>query len=165
MRSLPSSRSQFPFGRAIADIEFDSNGQMVLAERGMTNNTEPNAHSARVHEYAFNAGLNQWVATGNSFLIGDTTAGLVPSAAGGVAYASCSDVWVTGDALHFRGNDLVYGLQNLPPWGGDNTTSYLIDLDGVDNPTRKDTDRGRGSAMHDRVLWIEIRRQRPRRVA
>lgn len=145
--ALPSEIHSNP----VSDIAFSEDGNMLLAERTMYNSTTmtPNAHAARVLEYAFSAG--SWNPTANQFSIG--TANLysgcgsytnpTSGAAGGVDYAygsynsttreieDCDDaVWASGDGLHFGNPDFIYGFQRLPATGGDITNSVLVDADG-----------------------------------
>lgn len=115
----------------VSDISFAPDGSMFCAERSMITKTSPMAHQSRL--IRFICEINQWVQAG----LYDISAFNNNSSAGGVdvdhdTYSGGTHgrVWATGDALHFLSNDYVYGLQGLPPFGGNVTNSYLIDNDG-----------------------------------
>jgi len=117
-----------PFSSPPADIAFSETGCMLIAERGMSFETWPAAHAARVLEYRQTIS-GAWVPSSFDFEIGvsgpDGT-----NSAGGVDYDRAGNVWATGDALQFWPLT-VYGLQSLPCTGGDVTSSVLVDINGV----------------------------------
>src|SRR6185369_4136224 len=105
----------------VSDISFGASGRMLLAERGISNETIPQAHASRVLEYACNGGC--WQLT-NPFAVGDGVA--MMNCEGGVDYDRFSytggplgRVWASGDALHFGGSytDYIYGYQGFRPTG------------------------------------------------
>lgn len=118
----------FQFSNPVSDIRFTPKlGRMLLAERGMNDDTTPEAHRARVLEYVCMDTV--WLPSPNTFKIGPSVSG--HNCAGGVDidYKPDGPVWATGDLLHLS-PQLIYGIQGLPATGGDVTTSYLIDYNG-----------------------------------
>lgn len=130
------------FSSPVADIAFAPDGRMMLAERSMRDDERSSAHNSRMLEYS--GGHLAWTPTAASFVVG-----MAPgtNSAGGVDYdcftaGPCNTtprVWGTGDALIFGPIDYIYGLQGIPESGGDVSTSYLVDLDGVFSFTSKTT--------------------------
>lgn len=116
-----------PYSNPVADISFGPVGDLLLAERTTNDIGSPGAHDSRGLEYTLSGGV--WAPSGVSFSISQ----LAPpgSAAGGVAqdFGAGGRVWFTGDALHIKVGDNIYGLQGLPAAGGDIHNSILIDLD------------------------------------
>ncbi len=121
-----------------ADISFSETGCMLIAERGMFNDSSPSAHNARVLEYRQTLS-GAWVPSPYTFGIGEISFGS-DNAAGGVDYDREGNVWATGDALQFY-PQTIYGLTSLPCTGGLVTDSVLIDLNGVYSTSDK-TDIG-----------------------
>ncbi len=126
--SLPSTTYSNP----VSDISFMPSGSIVLAERSIVGETYPGAHDARVLRY--DCQNFAWVPSPATYAIDNWTG---KSSAGGVdvdhdTYSGGTHgrVWATGDALHLMYLDAIYGLQGLPPTGGNTTVSYLIDSDG-----------------------------------
>ena len=141
---LPSYPGASERSGPVSDISFDPSGNMVLAERTMTDPTTPGVHQARVLEHQCGSG---WTLTG-SFGIGVSAQ---TEAAGGVDVdyetydgpsppgsappglgGSRGRIWATVDAAHSGAPypDVIAGLQGLRPTGGSVTTSLLIDSDG-----------------------------------
>lgn len=134
------------FSNPTSDISFSRDGKMLLAERTMMGDTNPNAHASRVLEYACT--LSGWTLT-SAFTgfpyrynvgIGSVTSQCpIPSsdqpsnAAGGNDYdydvSAGFRVWATGDALQFSPL-FIYGFQGFSLAGGTVSNSALIDLDG-----------------------------------
>lgn len=121
------------FSNPVSDISFSAAGRMLLAERGMVNETQTYAHAARVLEFACEGGC--WTAT-NLFAVGSFSP---ENAAGGVDYdrhpyagGAIGRVWASGDALHlgFPYTDVIYGYQGFRPGGGSILNSVLVDWDG-----------------------------------
>ena len=127
------------YSHPVSDLSFGPQGQMLLAERSMYDDTSPYAHQSRLLEYicAPVPGGKAWLPSGANFSVGeiDNPPGMYPSSAGGCDYdlGVGGRTWVSGDALEFN-TDFVYGLQGLPAAGGDYSNSILIDdnnmLDG-----------------------------------
>jgi len=130
----------------VSDIAFSSDGDMMLAERTMTDDVTPGAHFARTLEYV--GGHLGWVPSARSFELGEPAP--LTNSAGGVDYDcieadACNTgrrVWATGDALLTGPTDWIYGVQGLPSTGGDRTDSYLIDLDGITTNSANKTSIG-----------------------
>ena len=117
------------YSNPVSDISFGPTGTMLLAERGMENDTFPAPHLSRALEYTQVAGI--WTLLNpTKFQI----SAIYPpgSSAGGDDYdfGAGGRVWVTGDALHVNSPDNIYGLQGLPSSGGSIVNSILIDLNG-----------------------------------
>jgi hypothetical protein len=136
------------YSNPVADISFSTGGRMLLAERSMKNDADPEAHESRLLEYRGVPG--NW-GSPTIFIVG-TTAILTKNsnAAGGATYGyslndttgqECdSSIWATGDALRYPGynpdggGDFVYGLAGMPAAGNSAatvaSTSYYVDLNG-----------------------------------
>lgn len=132
-----------PTSRPVADIEFASDGRMLLAERSMRTVAGQEAytwaHQSQLFEYALDP-TGAWIPSGHVFGVGEPA--VVPkSAAGGADYVcplgrTGELVAATGDALKFPfpgnlGNPRTYGFQLMPSTGGSQPNSYLVDLDGL----------------------------------
>ncbi len=120
------------YSQPVSDLSFSPSGHLFLAEHGVTNETLPHAHDARVLEYACE--VDVWAPSGNTYLVGIGTG---QNAAGGVDvdYSTYvggvpGRVWASGDALHVNFLDSVYGAQGLPPTGGGLPQSYIFDYNG-----------------------------------
>jgi hypothetical protein len=115
----------------VSDMRFGPMGTLLLAERSMGGNNAPGAHQSRVLEYSFNG--TAWVLpNAAAYKVGMFTGGFTgTNAAGGidVDFSPGGRVWGSSDAIHFSGNDLIYGIQGFPSGGGDITNSILIDDD------------------------------------
>lgn len=127
---------QFPVFQAtnqpISDLELSGDGKLIVAQRGMGSDTQPQPHNSGVYEYV--GGHNAWVPSATMFSIGAIAGG--HNSAGGADY-DCADACedplhlaATGDALHLNAPENIYGVQIVPATGGDITNSHLIDLDG-----------------------------------
>ncbi|HPO13436.1 MAG TPA: DUF5011 domain-containing protein [Candidatus Hydrogenedentes bacterium] len=111
----------------VSDIEFSVNDEMFIAERtmpmgkdtGALDYNQPWSHVSRVLRYTGYPGPWSNFAT-NEFGIG-SFGGSGSNSAGGVTLDCDTNVWGTGDALHFYGStghtDLIYGLQRVPATG------------------------------------------------
>ncbi len=132
---VPHLSGASAYSDPVSDISFKPNGNMLLAEHGMQNETYPFAHDSRLLEYRCTPPPGGWVPSGNTFLVG--TYNIQANSAGGVdaSYYPYTGgvpgrVWVTGDALHLVTGDYIYGAQGFPPNGGGPPQSYLFDYDG-----------------------------------
>ncbi|MCG8406503.1 MAG: dockerin type I repeat-containing protein [Phycisphaerales bacterium] len=140
---VPYIPSPNQYSNPVSDIAFSATGAMILGERTMNGDVGSlgTAHVSRVLHYT--GGSGSWAPSGLNFSIGRDIVvfGLRMNSAGGVDFDCDENVWSTGDALHFTGGDLIYGLQRVPFTGNTNatatTTSYLIDLDGNTTTTAK----------------------------
>ncbi len=126
----------FSFGYPVSDITFTKQGHLLLAERDMVNETSVTAHLGRLLEYTCDLGT--WYLTPAVYSIGNYVGPPYNGSAGGVdsdyrnytAGSVPGRYWVTGDAIHYGGNDNIYGAQGLPPGGGSTANSFLFDYDG-----------------------------------
>jgi len=115
----------------VADIAFDADCCMYLAERSMNGPGNSNAHASRLLKYCKDA-TGRYVWSGETFQTGTncggTCPGLVDSCAGGVGIdlAPGGLVWATSDAMNF--SPTYYGIIGLPQTGGVNSQGLLIDL-------------------------------------
>jgi len=126
------------YSQPISDLSFTSTGNMILAERGMTDDVGGGmslgnaAHNARNLEYVYANGA--WTASGQVFGVGEY--GFQINAAGGNDLDCDDGLWSTGNALLTSAGPWVYGMQRSPKTGnsGDKTTikntSYFVDFDG-----------------------------------
>ena len=131
--TLPSASYSNP----CSDIRFSpDNTRMLLAERGMSTDSNPDPHAAEVLEYVgggpgiFSAG---WALSATPHWIGTFSSNR--NAAGGADYTCEYRVLATGDALQFS-PDVIYGLQLIPAAGnaqgaGATSTSYLHDMNAL----------------------------------
>lgn len=110
------------YSSPVSDIRFTAEGNMLLAERTMSNFDYIGAHDSRVLEYECIDGV--WNRTIHDFILGLWTNGT--NAAGGVD-ATDDAVWASGDAIHLGSNDNIYGFQGFPTTGGDASDSILVD--------------------------------------
>lgn len=118
----------------VADMSFGVTGTMFLAERSMVSESDSDAHKSRALEYTLVSGT--WTLLNPSkFQFNVSVPSLKLSSAGGVDpdLGPSGRIWFMGDALHFgNGNpNMVYGLEGVPPTGGDITNSILIALSGL----------------------------------
>jgi hypothetical protein len=123
---LPPNTGQI-YSNPVADIRFTSSGSMLLAERGMSDDTSTWPHDSRLLEYV--CSNLKWLPSGNTFGVGVVNNGT--NSAGGVDidYDTGGRVYGTGDALQL-GPQIVYGTQGLPATGGTVANSVLIDFNG-----------------------------------
>jgi hypothetical protein len=130
------------YSHPVSDISFTRKGTMLLAERSMMSSTTPAAHESRLLEYACLA-PGGWAPSGNNYVLGVSAtccctgiAGNGTNSAGGVdsdflPYVPGTPngrVWGTSDAIN--GSLTVYGIQGLPPFGGNPANSAWLDFDG-----------------------------------
>ena len=129
--NMPPYMSQ-NWSMPVSDISFSASGKMLLGERGISGDTWPSPHQARVLEATCVGGC--WV-QGNIYDVGQY---FPENSEGGVdydrhAYTGLAQgrVWASGDHLHVGTpyTDIIYGYQGLRPGGGNITTSMLIDSD------------------------------------
>ena len=132
------------YSNPASDIAFSATGAMILGERTMVSDVGSlgTAHQARVLHYT--GGSGAWAPSGQQYFIGrdiTTFGGQHLNSSGGIDFDCDENVWSTGDALHFFGGSVIYGLQRVPAGGNTNatatSTSYLIDLDGNTTTTAK----------------------------
>lgn len=139
---LPTLPGQV-FSNPVSDISFSANGAMLLAERGIANETFSTPHQARALEYVCSAGC--WAPSPNIFAVG--IPGDPQLCAGGVDYDRRPYVsgvlgrdWASADIMHSPASgypDFLSGYQGLRPTGGSNLTSVLVDADGNPVTTEK----------------------------
>lgn len=116
----------------VADLCFDGNCCLFAAQRSMSN-LGSSAHESDLLSFCWtetSPGAFEWT-QGSKFIVGVTGFGdLEHSAGGGVTIDPSPNgrVWATGDTLLL--DPLTYGVQGLPPSGGDTSDSLLIDTDG-----------------------------------
>jgi hypothetical protein len=134
----PATRSN-----PVSDIAFSNSGAMIVGERTMSGDVGILGVAHLSRDLHYTGGSGSWAPSGLDFFIGRdiTNFGLHINSAGGVDFDCDENVWSSGDALHFSGGDLIYGLQRVPAAGNTNatatSTSYLIDLDGNTTQTAK----------------------------
>lgn len=130
--TLPS-RPGFSYSNPVADITFDANCCMLVAERSMYSDTATSAHDARVMRFCQGAD-NAWTED-LTFAIGIFSG---ENATGGVAYETggADQVWAMSDAISFP-SPMVYGLQGQDAVGQTVASSYWVDLDGVQTDNQK----------------------------
>ena len=114
--------------RPVADISFDDDCCLLVAERTMDNETRSYAHLSRAFRFCQDAGGTWGLST--SYLIGEIIS--LTNATGGIGYqgGGPNQVWNMGDGLNFVENDYVYGLQGQDLAGEDIANSTIVDLDG-----------------------------------
>jgi hypothetical protein len=120
--SLPNNNGGH--SNPISDMRFTQSGSLLVAERGMSSETIPSAHNARLMEFVCAGGA--WAPSSNNFGVGVSSGN---NSAGGVDVSpgECGRVYVTGDALQFS-PDVIYGTQGLPLNGGTVADSILLDF-------------------------------------
>jgi PKD repeat protein len=111
----------------IFDLSFGPTGMLLVAERTMSNADNSGAHSSRILEYV---GPLWALLNPNKYLFNASNTALEKSSTGGVDYDFSPNglVWGMGDALLLV-PDSIYGIEGLPPTGGNAANSILIDLD------------------------------------
>lgn len=127
--ALPPLFAGSDYSNPVADIDFDDNCCMLVAERGMFDDTTTTPHQGRVLRYCYDPAAASWSLDPTLFSIG--FAGSTNSV-GGVAWegAPNSRVWGFGDAIYLGFNNQIYGFCGMPATGGDVNNSVLLDLDG-----------------------------------
>jgi hypothetical protein len=125
-------RANSNYSNPVADITFDNNCCMLVAERSMSGDTSTGAHDARTMRFCqdangvwqFGALLQTGIFTGEN-------------ATGGVGYEGIADkVWSMSDAIRLD-SVAIYGLQGQPAAGATIPNSILVDLDGNTAQTQK----------------------------
>ncbi len=118
-----------------ADIAFDGNCCMLVAERGMSALNQTTPHVGRVLKFCRDdAGV--WQPAPETFDIGSAGAN---NSSGGVDVEGLPNdrVWSVGDAIEIDWTapfNHIYGLVGFPSTGGDRDNSILLDFDGdLDN--------------------------------
>ncbi|MFO0783876.1 MAG: hypothetical protein U0636_09360 [Phycisphaerales bacterium] len=111
----------------VADIAFDGDCCMYLAERSMYGPSQTQAHNSRLLKYCLDA-QGRWVLNNAQFETG--CCGIPYSDAGGVGVDQGANglVWTTSDAMLF--GPTYYGIIGLPTTGGLNNQGILIDMNG-----------------------------------
>ena len=114
------------YSNPIADITFDGNCCMLVAERSMTGDSSTGAHDARTMRFCQDKSgawqLDTVLLTG-AFGSGENSAG-------GIGYEGIADqVWSMGDAIRLD-SVAIYGLQGQAAAGAPVANSILVDLDG-----------------------------------
>jgi hypothetical protein len=117
------------YSNPVADIAFDANCCMYLAERSVNGPDFSNAHASRLLKYCKDA-TGRYVPSGQTFQSGTACCGggLVNSTAGGVGVDQGANglVWSTSDAINF--NPTYYGIVGLPQTGGVNSQGLWVDM-------------------------------------
>jgi hypothetical protein len=113
------------YSNPVSDISFAATGWMLGAERSMHGDDQTGAHQSTTYEFQQMGGT--WQVIGTTYVVGE----LPNSSAGGVDhdFEEGGYVWMTGDALDFYTDDVVYGVQGTPYGGGTIENSTLIDHD------------------------------------
>jgi len=137
------------YSNPVSDISFSPKGTMLLAERSMSGPTSPAAHESRLLEYSCNPAAGGWT-PGGTYVVGvpatcccSHVAGNGTNSAGGVDVdfapytpgAPFGRVWNTADAINFSLTE--YGIQGLPPGGGNPSVSSWVDFDGITTGSEK----------------------------
>jgi hypothetical protein len=115
------------YSNPVSDMRFTPTGAMLVAERGMSDQTTPVPHQARLLEFECVNGF--WAPSTNIFSVGSIGSHI--NSAGGVDVDPDvgGRVYVTGDALQL-GPQTIYGTQGLPATGGTVANSILVDFNG-----------------------------------
>ncbi|MFO0783467.1 MAG: hypothetical protein U0636_07270 [Phycisphaerales bacterium] len=124
----------------VADITFDGDCCMYVAERTVSDPTTSLAHASRLMKFCREPGAS-WIWSGQVFHTGQTTAtGCTPapnSCAGGVGIdPTCNLVWSTSDYMTAPngcpgvGSPYYYGMAGLPTTGGNAVDALKIDMNG-----------------------------------
>ena len=130
--TLPS-RPGTNYSNPVADITFDANCCMLVAERSMYSDTSTNAHDARVMRFCQGAD-NAWsqdITFGIGIFSGENSTGGVGYETGGA-----DQVWAMSDAISYP-SPMVYGLQGQDAAGQTVAASFWVDLDGVQTDNQK----------------------------
>ncbi len=111
----------------IADISFDDNCCMLLAERSMYDDGGTTAHSSRAFRICQDA-AGAW-GVGQQYVVGGYSVG--DNATGGIGYAGggLDQVWNMSDAISYP-NPAVYGLYGQSAAGSTPAQSLWVDVDG-----------------------------------
>jgi hypothetical protein len=134
--AVPSLPGQI-YSNPVADISFDNNCCMLLAERSFGNptygaptqypDTTTTAHDARTMRWCQDAG-GAW-SQDLQFQAGAFTG---TDSAGGIGYEGIADkVWMLSDSLSYPPGPWIYGLQGMPAAGAPASGSIWVDLDNI----------------------------------
>lgn len=102
----------------IADISFDANCCMLIAERSMSSESSPTAHNSRAWRACFNDASASWNAV--RYDIGSILSPLQPdwqNSSGGIDYVDGSNgeqAWLTGDFFSQGSSGSYYGISGIP---------------------------------------------------
>jgi hypothetical protein len=119
-------RTGTEYSNPVADITFDNNCCMLVAERSMYNDTSTGAHDARVMRFC--QGPDGRWQLDTVLLAGAYGTG--ENSVGGVGYEGIADqVWSMNDAIRLD-SVAIYGLQGQAAAGATVPNSILVDLDG-----------------------------------
>ncbi|MFO0961858.1 MAG: hypothetical protein U0625_03020 [Phycisphaerales bacterium] len=130
------------YSSPVADIAFDGDCCMYVAERSMNGASSTSAHRSRLVKFCRDAaGGAGWAPSGDVFETGDPypycCGGVRNSATGGVGVdlGAGGFVWATSDAMLFTPpypNQVAsyYGFIGMPLTGGPNTNGLLVDMNG-----------------------------------
>jgi hypothetical protein len=115
----------------VADISFDDNCCMLVAERSMSSDTYTDAHASRAFRFCLGAD-GRWTQDIH-LLVGGYGSG--NNATGGIGYAGggLDQVWNMTDAINYP-SPPVYGLYGQPSAGTNAANALWVDLDGDINP-------------------------------
>lgn len=116
----------------VADLAFDSECCMYLAERSM-DGPDSSAHASCLLKYCKDA-AGTWTPSGDTFETGQTAVGTPApqSSAGGVGIdtSGCNLVWASAD--YMTGSvPYYYGAIGLPTTGGVSTDGLAVDYNGL----------------------------------
>jgi hypothetical protein len=126
-------RTGTEYSNPVADITFDNNCCMLVAERSMYDDTSTGAHDARVMRFC--QGPDGRWQLDTVLLAGAYGTG--ENSAGGVGYEGIADqVWSMNDAIRLD-SVAIYGLQGQAAAGATVPNSILVDLDGNIAQTQK----------------------------
>ena len=126
-------RTGTEYSNPVADITFDNNCCMLVAERSMYSDTSTGAHDARVMRFC--QGPDGRWQLDTVLLAGAYGTG--ENSAGGVGYEGIADqVWSMNDAIRLD-SVAIYGLQGQAAAGATVPNSILVDLDGNIAQTQK----------------------------
>lgn len=154
VRTLPAEGGT-SFAMPCSDIAFSpDNTRMLIAERGMENETRTVAHRSSVLEFIGGSLSNPtgWTRTGaNSFWIGAWSPGV--DAAGGADYGCDLAVFATGDALKYILGEYIYGLQRVPPGGN---TQWSSTVTSQIHDMNRDTSQSNKNQIGDCEVWRPV---------
>ena len=118
------------YSNPVADISFDDECCMLVAERTMSSLSQSGAHQSRTMRLCFDATAGAWGAP----LRYDTgTYTGANNSTGGVDFvlgANGPQVWSMADAIQLSQQPVIYGLTSAPVAGGGSVDGPNVDLDG-----------------------------------
>ncbi|MCE2881251.1 MAG: dockerin type I domain-containing protein [Planctomycetaceae bacterium] len=121
--------ASFGYSNPVADISFDDQCCMLVAERTMVSVTDTGAHRSRTLRFCFDTAANAW-APPASYATG--VPGFSENTAGGVDFvlgANGPQVWSIADAIQLA-YPVIYGLTSAPVAGVGTIDAPNVDLDG-----------------------------------